>query len=273
MLRTAERVFQIHRNVSRRSRAPDARATPLLRMMTRLQRRAAADDHSELSAEDLAQPINCTSTTFDCAVTGEDCLLSALLDARLGAVSCAGACGRVHSTLRHPLALPLFLQIVHAMSRGTLASSHAISWDLRTLTSALPCAFEMRVGRCLPLAEAHIVTLKQLLHYSDFAQEVVSSGNVAARSTTTPPSEQQQQQQQQRHRVPEVIQRALPGIRTRDYRAMRKRTAFLLSRTYVCEEAAIALLKAGLEVRLSHFENSCTARVLELIQHVVSSAP
>lgn len=104
------------------------------------------------------------------------------------------------------------------------------------------------------------MTIKQLILYHHLAQQPPAVNGLPER--WTPP----EQQQHQRHKVPEVIQRALPGIRTRDYVAMRKRTAFLLSRTYVCEEVAIVLLKAGLEARPLLIALRCLSLLL-LLRH------
>lgn len=66
----AERTFQLNRNVSRHSRMVSGHEdTPLHRMLTHV-RLAESDDSDELSAEAFSQPLNCTDSTFDCAVTG-----------------------------------------------------------------------------------------------------------------------------------------------------------------------------------------------------------
>jgi hypothetical protein len=135
-----------------------------------------------------------------------------------------------------------------------------------------PCAC---TGNSLPIADAHTVTLKQLLAFHKVQQQ------------------QQQQQQQQNEQpqngksgvlqhgnsrshsshMPLYIRRALPGIHAHEYNQMIKSPFFRLTRAYVCEAAAVTLLRMSLEVRHSEFCQFCPACYIDWVLSGIADFP
>ena len=212
-LRLPERTFQINRNLSRASTIGHPQfQTGLEKLLAKfalqpqpaLQQGAAV--RTDLDGE-LGEPLNHDGRHFACPVTGA-CFGCASQQAP------SNVCAE--SVYKAP----------HAMH-----SKQGTSRQVQTAASSqckpacLPAA-----GMQCPLAEAHTVTIKQLLQ-QHYAQSSTQSTNTA-----------------RKHTLPDVVKKALPGIRAREFNEARKHPLFPYSRVYVCEAAAIQLLKLGLEV-------------------------
>lgn len=83
------------------------------------------------------------------------------------------------------------------------------------------------VGQETPLDEGHRVTIKQLMDWQVLNREHVS---------------------EDANHVPEVIQRAVPGLDAAKFEFLKDRTHFLLSWAYVQQKPALQLLRNSLEV-------------------------
>jgi hypothetical protein len=126
---------------------------------------------------------------------------------------------------------------------GVLATQGSLSRDcIAEAQNHDGATFECAVtGQRLPLNEAHRVTIKQLLawHRRQPEQQLASAVSGAGSGGRAAAG----------RRVPQVIRRAVPGIRSRQFLEKQRCPCFLLSWAYVCESAAVMLLRQALEVR------------------------
>jgi hypothetical protein len=105
-------------------------------------------------------------------------------------------------------------------------------------------------GQRLPIADAHTVTLKQLLALHKLQQQQAHKQQGNEKEHGQPKGKPADQVKSRSHRghVPLYISRALPGIHAHEFNQMIKGPFFLLTRAYVCEAAAVPLLRMALEV-------------------------
>jgi hypothetical protein len=101
----------------------------------------------------------------------------------------------------------------------------------------------------LPLVDAHRVTLSQLLalHKEQQQQDAICASTAAVATNGVRPVDSRPSAKQN-DTVPLMLRRALPGIKAHDYNRVKRSSLFLLSGAFVCESAAVLLLKVALEV-------------------------